>query len=218
MKKIISTIFGLLIFLNLSFASTYLDSTGVDSNKIEENILKTEFENSEYLLQIINEYRNSKGLSSIELDTGLVNACKHQAIYMSFYDKAGHYQYKSKYINLQENISSPWDRAHHFSDLACKMVAENSMNAFGEHSGVAYSPELADQFQENRDYKSAAEIALKNWIWSKDHNKTLLKKRIKDEDNLELIAGAYQYVYYSKKDKCYRTAAVFLISYKNPYF
>ena len=218
MKAIISTIFALFIFLNLSFASTCVDSTRVDSNKIEENLLKTTFESSEYLLQIINEYRNSKGLSSIELDTGLVNACKHHAIYMSFYDKAGHCQYRSNYIHLQENISSSWDRAHHFSDLACKMVAENSTNAHGVHTGVAYPSELADHFQENRDYKSAAEIALKNWIWSKDHNQTLLRKRIKDEDNLELIAGAYQYVYYSKKDKCYRTAAVFLISCKNPYF
>lgn len=217
MKTLISTILALFISLNSVFASNGIDSTSVDSNIIQKNLLQTTFESSEYLLQIINEYRNSKGLSSIELDTGLVNACKHHAIYMSLYDKAGHCQNRTDYSNIHKNITSPWERAWHFSDLACKMVAENSMNDFGTINGSSYPAELGKAFRKNKDYKSAAEISLKNWIWSKGHNETLLKKRIKDEDNLELIAGAYQYVYYSKKDKCYRIASVFLISCKDPY-
>jgi uncharacterized protein YkwD len=202
----------LLSVLTLNGYTLDVEKDTVIPSTVAPNLLESDFQSTEYLLRVINDYRQSKGVHRLELDTGLVKACKHHAIWMSFYDKAGHSQNRIDSSHVQEIIVNPYDRAMRFSEVAYKRVAENSTNDPGIRDNLAYSIEIANRFRNScgegkPDYTASAAMVLGNWIWSEGHHKTML---LKDDAD---IAGVYQYVYKNAKGE-YRVAAVLLISKK----
>tara|TARA_R110000868_G_scaffold168135_1_gene402718 strand:- start:3972 stop:4541 length:570 start_codon:yes stop_codon:yes gene_type:complete len=171
-------------------------------SQIKSNILDTQESQVLHLFNSINEYRESKGLNPLELDTCLVNACEMHCIYMSFYDCAGHYQPKQDSIHLMKNISFFRDRAVHYKAKIGPWLAENSCNLYFPHTqpwgnGIKYD-------LNNLTYVDYSFNVLGAWKWSKYHNETLLNPKGK-------TAGVYQYVYIGESGKP-RVASTFLIT------
>ena len=171
-------------------------------SQINSNILDTRESQVLHLFNSINEYRESKGLNPLELDTCLVNACEMHCIYMSFYDCAGHYQRRQDSIHLMKNISFFRDRALHYKGKIGPWLAENSCNLYFTYEqpwgkGIKYD-------LNNLTYVDYSFNVLGAWKWSKYHNKTLLNPKGKS-------AGVYQYVYIDESGKP-RVASTFLIT------
>ncbi len=176
--------------------------SNIGYSQIESNILIGENEQSTYLLGIINDYREQSGLNRLVLDTNLSNACESHSIYMSFYNCAGHSQNRIDSIHLMKNISFFRDRAISHGGKVGNWIAENSTNI------SMLSPETLPWGNKIKNdtltYKEYSYNVLSAWIYSSEHNKTLLNKK-------GITAGVYQYVYYDSNNKL-RVASTFLIT------
>lgn len=171
-------------------------------SQIKPNILEEYETQVDYLFNSINDYREANGLNRLVLDSGLVNACEMHSIYMSFYNCAGHYQFKQDSIHLMKTISFFRDRALHYKGKIGPWLAENSCNLnfiyekpWGK--GIIYD-------LNNITYVDYSFNVLGAWKWSKYHNKTLLNPKGK-------LAGVYQYAYIDKSGRP-RVASTFLIT------
>jgi len=173
-------------------------------SQIKPNVLNEYESQVSYLFNAINDYRESNGLNRLELDTGLVNACEMHSIYMSFYNCAGHTQFRQDSIHLMKNISFFRDRAIHHGGKVGSWIAENSTNVamnapwdFPWGNGIEYN-------LDNLTYEDYSFNVINAWKWSQYHNKTLLNPKGK-------TAGVYQYTYVDEFGVT-RVASTFLIT------
>ena len=127
MKTIFTILISIALAVNISIA------------QVTPNLFNTEEEQVLYLYELINEYRESKGLNTLILDTAIVNACEFHSVYMSFYDIGGHMETRRDSVHVQVNIVNPWDRAEEFGVILGSHTAENSLNLYSDSSIVVGS-------------------------------------------------------------------------------
>jgi len=178
-------------------------------SQIPDNLLVSDKETSEYLLSLINEYREKNGLGQLKIDTSLTRGCIHHCDYSSLYDSGGHIEDKRDSSHLIENLVSPESRIKKFGAKVGGMIAENCVNigpmVFKDSTHQKYGDIWVDKIKNNQiDPKIAAVCVLNYWIESPGHNKNLLKKEA-------TFCGIYQKIYINKKGR-YRIASTFLIT------
>ena len=180
-------------------------------SQITPNMLTTQEEQSDYLYEIINDYRESKGLKRLILDTLAINACKHHSIYMSFYDVAGHFETKKDSSHLLPVINDPESRATNYGVVRGSLVGENSLNlsdfvveTCGDDPKEFSTKWIESLDEDNLNYKYAAQFVLSMWKWSKGHNKLLLNK-------MSISGGVYMRVYENNKGNI-RIAATYYVT------
>ena len=188
-----------------------LISAGISYGQISPNIFDTPEGQFLSLFELINEYRESKGVNRLILDTAIVNACRHHSIYMSFYDIADHHETRRDSIHLQENIWDPWDRAKHFEVILGNHSAENALNLHSWTTNKEAYQESSEKWSAsvkngNPDYKYAAAYILDSWKYSKWHNGTLLI-----DDGVS--CGVYVRAYENKRGDIRLTSTFFINSY-----
>jgi hypothetical protein len=99
----------------IAIISIFISTIGfsqIPNNKLDNT--------SEYLFQLINEFRSKQGLNALVLDSGLLKASIHHTNYMMVYcpsnkeDGYSHYEYLKDSSNIIESIDGVVDRANRF--------------------------------------------------------------------------------------------------------
>ena len=192
MKTIFTILISIALAVNISIA------------QVTPNLFDTKEGQFLYLYELINEYRESKGLNTLILDTAIVNACEFHSVYMSFYDIAGHFEKRRDSIHLQDNLMYPATRAKAFNVRIGNHISENSLN-ISSLSKKEICEQWAASIENNEsDYKYAAKYILESWKSSEGHNEALLM-----EDGVS--CGVYVR-YYVNKFGVNRLASTFLIN------
>jgi len=180
-------------------------------SQITPNMLTTKEEQSDYLYEIINDYRESKGLKRLILDTLAINACKHHSIYMSFYDVSGHFETKKDSSHLLPVINAPESRATNYGVVRGSLVGENSANLSDfivyewGNDPKEFSTKWVESLEEGKlNYKHAAEFVLSAWKYSKGHHSLLIHDQ-------SVSGGAYMRVYENSKGDI-RIAATYYVT------
>jgi len=157
-----------------------------------------------FLFDKINKYRQEKGLKSLKLDTGLVNACRHHSKYLMYMEERaletyGHAEYREE-VPGQECIPFMRDRAIKYCPTIGSSVSECVMiSAFNTNFAVNHYYLNGDTtYRDGRvkfiesinsgtyDYRSLAKYILAAWRNSPGHNEGLLEG---------YKAGVYAYFY-----------------------
>lgn len=173
-----------------------------------------------YLFDMINEYRQEKGLKALKLDTGLVNACRHHSKYLMYMeeralDTYGHAEYKEE-VPGQECIPYMRDRAIKYcptmgsSISECVMISDYNTNFAVNYYYLNGDTTYRDgrvKFIESinsgtYDYKSLAKYIISAWINSPSHNEGLLEG---------YKAGVYVY-FYKTLAGTYISSATYLVT------
>lgn len=194
MKTIFTILISITLAVNISIA------------QVTPNLFNTEEEQVLYLYELINEYRESKGLDTLILDTAIVNACEFHSVYMSFYDIGGHMETRRDSVHVQATIVNPWDRAERFGVILGSHTAENSLNLYYDNRRAGSKEWMASVKANNPNYKHAAEYVIDSWKNSEGHNKTLLM-----EDGVS--CGVYTRVYVNEQGKTRISSTFFINSY-----
>ena len=183
--------------------------TNMVYSQIPKNLLESDTDCSSYLLDLINDYRKTKNLNPLKIDTSLNKACIHHCDYMSVYDNSTHIENNRDSSNIIESIPYPLERIEFYGGSRGNSVSENCLNIGPMIFNDSINKKLSELWKSNIskniiDPKIAARCVLNKWIESSYHNLVLLDKEA-------TFSGVYQKVYINKYGK-YRITSNLLIT------
>ncbi len=173
-----------------------------------------------YLFDMINDYRQEKGVKALKLDTGLVNACRHHSKYLMYMEERaletnGHAEYKEEVpgqecIPFMENRASKYCPTVGHSISECVYISDYNTNFAVNYYYLNGDTTYRDgrvKFIEsinskNYDYKSLAKGIISAWINSPSHNEGLLEG---------YKAGVYVY-FYKTRAGTYISSSTYLVT------